>query len=138
MGNNTVYIYEEGACRGDEFSNKIKVDKDLLLTTLRSVYTKVVELKRVHKDDENAFEDAFEEMMDAELSTYTDYTLVEVLHAMVREDYFCNILNFLNSNIAKLEKNEAFVLNREESTIGVAFTAKDAVLACHDFDEEGW
>lgn len=133
-----VYIYEEGCCRGQDFSNKLKIDRMELLGILRPISVKLTAIVEKFDLGSDAFYEAFDAMID-EVLAGIESDMYNVIRGMVHEDFESDDSPaFVNSNIAKLENKEAFALEMEESTFGIAYTAKDAVMACKNVTEEDW
>ena len=135
-----VYIYENGSCRGDVFTNRNSVDKDELITLLKGA----IDLDLASDE----FDDYVEDYCDSE----TNYSLSKAIVGLMTGGDFClgdkdeerrkaynSILNdepifleFEESNVAYASSPKAalltYVLNGEEDDLCVVFNGEIRII----------
>lgn len=118
MAKQNVYIYEDGECRMDHFVNKSIVKAE-------SFFDMIDEGRKKIKDDE-----AFDEFLD-DVSDQFDYDTSSALAALVTGCNFDNeSTRKINKRIKDLKEGKPVYVELEESTIGYAFSKREAREIC--------
>lgn len=117
-----LYCYERGACRGDEFTNKITLDKTDTIDTIN----KAIDL--IGTDD---YDDFMDGLFDGD-----NYTESNVVYALIQGSDCCNGLT-PQQRLVLIREGNSFTMEMEESTIGFGATKQAAKLAYIADNDDG-
>ena len=121
------YCYEGGACRGDEFTNKIIFpDTAKLIATMEEG----IALKL---DDEDKYDDFIESIYDDN----DDYATGCALVGMITGGDCCEPDHTAAERVQMIKDGKSFSIVLEESELGFGPTKQDAKLAFVAVAEEG-
>jgi len=119
-----LYCYERGACRGDEFTNRVILSKKTVIDNINTA----IELKRTDEDDYDTFMDS---LFDGD-----NYTESNVMYALINGSD-CSIDKPVTERLDLITNGKSFTLEMEESTMGFGASKQSAKLAYIAMEEEG-
>lgn len=129
MAKAKLYIYEDGACRGERFNNKTILNVDDVLALVE----KGLKLKKTDKD-------AFEDFLNNNIyDAFEDYSTAKAMEGLViGSDCLDEPTRTINARVKKLREGKPFYIFNEESTIGYAASKKEAREVCLCADGVEW
>ena len=125
-----VFIIERGSCRGDEFTFKFKLEFERFKELYLKAYKDILKDEGVSEEVEEEINAFLEEQ------GYTGrYRSAFSMFQLVRGEYS---EEDALERLEQLEREEGFVIETEESAIGVASSKRQATLNLAGYDDDNW
>lgn len=122
-----LYCYEGGACRGDEFTNKVIFDDvDQLIATMEEGIALNL-----------ADEDKYDTFIDGLFGTDDNYAMSTVIAALITGGDCCSQDHTAAERIQLIKDGKSFNIELEESELGFGPTKKEAKLAYIEIPKNG-